>query len=69
MVNNLMDRWTIDTKYYTADVSLWMAHLRDDIYLILFDLSFGVLGFICFQKARSVRHCAIQGTSNSSGSI
>ncbi|KAK1384531.1 Ras-related protein Rab-1D [Heracleum sosnowskyi] len=21
--------WTIDTKYYTADVSLWMAHLHD----------------------------------------
>lgn len=30
MVNNLMDRWTIDTKYYTADVSLWMAHLHDE---------------------------------------
>lgn len=25
-----LNRWTIDTKYYTADVSLWMAHLRDD---------------------------------------
>lgn len=22
--------WTIDTKYYTADVSLWMAHLNDE---------------------------------------
>ncbi|XP_061357453.1 uncharacterized protein LOC133301771 [Gastrolobium bilobum] len=22
--------WTINTKYYTADVSVWMAHLRDD---------------------------------------
>lgn len=21
--------WTIDTKYYTADVSVWMAHLQD----------------------------------------
>ncbi|KAI4327866.1 hypothetical protein L6164_020278 [Bauhinia variegata] len=23
--------WTIDTKYYTADVSVWMAHLHDDL--------------------------------------
>ncbi|KAI4314670.1 hypothetical protein L6164_027558 [Bauhinia variegata] len=23
--------WTIDTKYYTADVSVWMAHLREDL--------------------------------------
>lgn len=23
-------RWTINTKYYTADVSLWMTHLSDD---------------------------------------
>lgn len=22
--------WTIDTKYYSADVSVWMAHLHDD---------------------------------------
>ncbi|CAL5371429.1 unnamed protein product [Camellia sinensis] len=22
--------WTINTKYYTADVSVWMAHLHDD---------------------------------------
>ncbi|XP_047156908.1 uncharacterized protein LOC124827805 isoform X2 [Vigna umbellata] len=22
--------WTINNKYYTADVSIWMAHLRDD---------------------------------------
>ncbi|KAL9303366.1 hypothetical protein ACSQ67_020629 [Phaseolus vulgaris] len=22
--------WTINNKYYTADVSVWMAHLRDD---------------------------------------
>ncbi|XP_030523793.1 uncharacterized protein LOC115736304 isoform X1 [Rhodamnia argentea] len=22
--------WTINTKYYSADVSVWMAHLRDD---------------------------------------
>ncbi|KAJ4714025.1 GTP binding [Melia azedarach] len=25
----LVQGWTIDTKYYTADVSVWMAHLRD----------------------------------------
>lgn len=25
-----MNRWTINNKYYTADVSLWMAHLHDD---------------------------------------
>jgi len=25
-----MNRWTINNKYYTADVSVWMAHLRDD---------------------------------------
>lgn len=25
-----MNRWTINTKYYTADVSVWMAHLNDD---------------------------------------
>lgn len=24
-----MNSWTIDTKYYTADVSIWMAHLDD----------------------------------------
>ena len=23
------NRWTIDTKYYTADVSVWMAHLHE----------------------------------------
>ena len=23
-------RWTIDTKYYTADVSMWMAHLFNE---------------------------------------
>lgn len=22
--------WTIDTKYYSADVAIWMAHLQDD---------------------------------------
>ncbi|KAL8125317.1 hypothetical protein AgCh_012848 [Apium graveolens] len=22
--------WTIDTKYYSADVSSWMAHLQDE---------------------------------------
>ncbi|MCI42911.1 hypothetical protein A2U01_0064148, partial [Trifolium medium] len=21
--------WTINTKYYTADVAVWMAHLHD----------------------------------------
>ncbi|KAG5013508.1 hypothetical protein JHK86_025769 [Glycine max] len=25
-----MNRWTINNKYYTADVSIWMAHLNDD---------------------------------------
>lgn len=25
-----MNRWTINTKYYTADVSVWMAHLNDE---------------------------------------
>ncbi|KAJ7944030.1 Ras-related protein Rab-11A, partial [Quillaja saponaria] len=24
-----MNRWTINSKYYTADVSVWMAHLHD----------------------------------------
>ena len=24
-----MNSWTINTKYYTADVSVWMAHLHD----------------------------------------
>jgi hypothetical protein len=23
------NRWTINTKYYTADVAVWMAHLHD----------------------------------------
>lgn len=23
------NRWTINTKYYTADVSVWMAHLHE----------------------------------------
>ncbi|KAJ0475446.1 putative alpha/gamma-adaptin-binding protein p34 [Helianthus annuus] len=23
-------RWTINTKYYTADVSMWMAHLFNE---------------------------------------
>jgi hypothetical protein len=26
----LMDSWTIDTKYYTAEVSVRMAHLHDE---------------------------------------
>ncbi|KAG8391452.1 hypothetical protein BUALT_Bualt01G0189300 [Buddleja alternifolia] len=26
----LLHGWTINTKYYTADVSVWMAHLCDD---------------------------------------
>ncbi|XP_057539722.1 uncharacterized protein LOC130817826 isoform X1 [Amaranthus tricolor] len=26
----LVKGWTIDTKYYTADVSIWMAHLHDE---------------------------------------
>lgn len=26
----MLNRWTIDTKYYTADVSIWMAHLHDE---------------------------------------
>ncbi|XP_073288596.1 uncharacterized protein [Primulina huaijiensis] len=26
---SLVYGWTINTKYYTADVSVWMAHLRD----------------------------------------
>ncbi|KAL6538117.1 hypothetical protein OROGR_012105 [Orobanche gracilis] len=26
----LVHGWTIDTKYYTADVSVWMAHLNDE---------------------------------------
>lgn len=25
-----MNRWTINNKYYTADVSVWMAHLHDE---------------------------------------
>ncbi|KAK1321102.1 hypothetical protein QJS10_CPA03g02455 [Acorus calamus] len=24
-------RWTIDTKYYSADLSIWMAHLGDEL--------------------------------------
>uniref|UniRef100_A0A803L2G6 Uncharacterized protein n=1 Tax=Chenopodium quinoa TaxID=63459 RepID=A0A803L2G6_CHEQI len=27
----LIQGWTIDTKYYSADVAVWMAHLNDDI--------------------------------------
>ncbi|KAL6538069.1 hypothetical protein OROGR_012057 [Orobanche gracilis] len=27
----LVHGWTIDTKYYTADVSVWMAHLNDEL--------------------------------------
>ena len=26
----LTTSWTINTKYYVADVSLWMAHLNDE---------------------------------------
>ncbi|KMT15957.1 hypothetical protein BVRB_3g051400 [Beta vulgaris subsp. vulgaris] len=26
----LIKGWTIDTKYYTADVAIWMAHLHDN---------------------------------------
>ena len=26
----LLIRWTINTKYYIADVSVWMSHLHDD---------------------------------------
>ncbi|KAL3525153.1 hypothetical protein ACH5RR_013525 [Cinchona calisaya] len=25
--------WTINTKYYVADVSLWMAHLKDEFFI------------------------------------
>ncbi|KAM7529481.1 hypothetical protein LguiB_032891 [Lonicera macranthoides] len=25
--------WTINTKYYTADVSVWMAHLHEEFYI------------------------------------
>jgi hypothetical protein len=24
-----LNRWIINTKYYTADVALWMAHLHE----------------------------------------
>jgi len=27
---SLLTRWTINTKYYNADVSVWMAHLHED---------------------------------------
>ncbi|KAL2921752.1 GTP-binding protein yptV3 [Bienertia sinuspersici] len=27
----LIQGWTVDTKYYTADVTVWMAHLHDDL--------------------------------------
>lgn len=30
----LLIRWTIDTKYYSADISIWTADLNDDF---LFD--------------------------------
>lgn len=26
--------WTINTKYYTADVSVWVAHLHDDFSIV-----------------------------------
>ena len=26
----IIHRWTINTKYYTADVAVWMAHLHDE---------------------------------------
>lgn len=29
----LSNRWTIDTKYYSADLSIWMAHLDDEFSL------------------------------------
>lgn len=29
----LSNRWTIDTKYYSADLSIWMADLDDEFSL------------------------------------
>ncbi|XLU44109.1 hypothetical protein S245_038923 [Arachis hypogaea] len=37
--------WTINTKYYTADVSVWMAHLRDN---------FSVQNLPMFQQAAAL---------------
>lgn len=28
--DGIINRWTINTKYYTADVAVWMAHLHDE---------------------------------------
>lgn len=28
--SSLLIRWAINTKYYNADVSVWMAHLHED---------------------------------------
>lgn len=30
---SLVYGWTINTKYYKADVSVWMAHLRDVLFI------------------------------------
>lgn len=32
----LIIRWTINTKYYTADVSVWTAHLCDEFSIASF---------------------------------
>lgn len=40
-----------------------------NIYLMFCAFSYGDSGFLCFQKARSVRHCDIQSASNSPGII
>ncbi|KAK6162734.1 hypothetical protein DH2020_002575 [Rehmannia glutinosa] len=34
----LVHGWTINTKYYTADVSVWMAHLSDELSVASFPI-------------------------------
>lgn len=50
---------------YVQDAVSWIMI----IYLMFRALFFGVLGFLCFQKSRSVGYCDIQRASNSSGTI
>ncbi|KAK6916931.1 hypothetical protein RJ641_017682 [Dillenia turbinata] len=38
--------WTIDTKYYTADVSIWMAHLDDEFSLSTFPISHHLVALV-----------------------
>ncbi|XP_019087076.1 PREDICTED: uncharacterized protein LOC104757704 [Camelina sativa] len=63
--------WTINTKYYTADVSVWISHIRDDYSLpnlpqshplvalvMVFDLSEVCLEWCCENNIEFIEACA-----------